>query len=128
MLCRFYKISIILTSFIFLTGFMPITSLIGPGATIISSGNVYKAGAQFYIDQQIKKKTGKNSLAFFKEEVTKKKEKKNFNEDFKKLVENRIEKTHKKILEQNNNKEFRKKFKLLVEKRIKNSREQLSLE
>ena len=56
------KLSKILT-FIFLftitTGFIPIFALIGPGVTVISSGNVYKAGAQYLIDQNVKKKLAK---------------------------------------------------------------------
>ena len=69
-----FKILTILASFFFLTGFTPILSVIGPGVTILTSGNIYKASAQFLIDQGIKKKTGKNSLMLVKEELEKKKQ------------------------------------------------------
>ena len=62
MIFRMFKIFTILISFIFLTGFTPLISIVGPGVTAITSGNIYKASMQFMIDQGIKKKTGKNSL------------------------------------------------------------------
>ena len=70
---RLFKIFTILVSFLFLTGFTPLLSVLGPGVTVITSGNIYKATAQFIIDQSIKKKTGKNSLTLVKEELDKKK-------------------------------------------------------
>jgi len=76
MIFKFTKIIFFITSFIFLTGFVQIASLLGPGVTIFSSGNVYKAGAQFLIDNEIKKKTGKNPLALVKEEMAKQNDKK----------------------------------------------------
>jgi hypothetical protein len=38
------------------TGFIPIFSLIGPGVTVLSSGNIYKAGTQYLLDHTMKKK------------------------------------------------------------------------
>ena len=107
---RLFKIFTILVSFLFLTGFTPFISILGPGVTVITSGNIYKATAQFIIDQSIKKKTGKNSLTLVKEELDKKKNKKEFNEELRNLVEKRINITRKKLEEQ----ELRK----LVKKRI----------
>ena len=107
---RLFKIFTILVSFLFLTGFTPFVSILGPGVTVLTSGNIYKATAQFIIDQSIKKKTGKNSLTLVKEGLDKKKNKNEFNEELRKLVEKRIKKTRKKLDEQ----ELRK----LVKKRI----------
>ena len=76
---RLFKIFTILVSFLFLSGFTPIISILGPGVTVLTSGNFYKATAQFMIDQGIKKKTGKNSLTLVKEELDKKNKKKNLN-------------------------------------------------
>ena len=64
---RLFRILTIILSFFFLTGFVPILSLVGPSVTAITSGNIYKASAQFIINQHIEKKTGKNSLALIKE-------------------------------------------------------------
>ena len=90
----------------------------GPGVTIASSGNFYKAGLQYIVDSTIKKKTGKNSLAFVKEEVIKHNNKKDFNLKFNKLVEKRIALTHKKLIKQNNQKRFKEDLKRLIEKRF----------
>ena len=57
--------SLLLVSFFFLTGFVPLASIIGPGVTVLTSGNIYKATAQFMIDQSIKKKTKGNVLNIF---------------------------------------------------------------
>ena len=97
---RLFKIFTILVSFLFLTGFTPFVSIIGPGVTVLTSGNIYKATAQFIIDQSIKKKTGKNSLTLVKEELDKKKNKNEFNEELRNLVEKRIKMTRKKLEEQ----------------------------
>ena len=116
---RLFKIFTILVSFLFLTGFTPFISILGPGVTVITSGNIYKATAQFIIDQSIKKKTGKNSLTLVKEELDKKKNKNEFNEELRNLVEKRIKMTRKKLEEQ----ELRK----LVKKRIQITRSIINL-
>ena len=116
---RLFKIFTILLSFLFLTGFTPLVSILGPGVTVITSGNIYKATAQFIIDQSIKKKTGKNSLTLVKEELDKKKNKNEFNEELRNLVERRIKMTRKKLEEQ----ELRK----LVKKRIHITRSIINL-
>ena len=116
---RLFKIFTILVSFLFLTGFTPFISILGPGVTVLTSGNFYKATAQFIIDQSIKKKTGKNSLTLVKEELDKKKNKDEFNEELRNLVEKRIKMTRKKLEEQ----ELRK----LVKKRIHITRSIINL-
>ena len=116
---RLLKIFTILVSFLFLTGFTPFVSILGPGVTVLTSGNIYKATAQFIIDQSIKKKTGKNSLTLVKEELDKKKNKNEFNEELRNLVEKRIKMTRKKLDEQ----ELRK----LVKKRIHITRSIINL-
>ncbi len=90
MINKYLKIILILTSFLFTTGFLPLAAVIGPATTIFTSGNVYKATAQFIIDQSIKKKTGKNSLMLVKEEIEEKQSEKNLNKELRKLVEKRI--------------------------------------
>ena len=116
---RLFKILTILVSFLFLTGFTPFVSILGPGVTALTSGNIYKATAQFIIDQSIKKKTGKNSLTLVKEELDKKKNKNEFNEELRNLVERRIKVTRQKLEEQ----ELRK----LVKKRIQITRSIINL-
>ena len=116
---RLFKIFTILVSFLFLTGFTPFVSILGPGVTVLTSGNIYKATAQFIIDQSIKKKTGKNSLTLVKEELDKRENNDEFNEELRILVEKRIKMTRKKLEEQ----ELRK----LVKKRIHITRSIINL-
>ena len=120
---RLLRILIIIMSFFFLTGFVPILSLVGPSVTALTSGNMYKASAQFIINQRIEKETGKNSLTLIKEtlvEETKKKIKKNsFDDDLKQLVETRIKITRQKLENQNLQK--------LVKKRLEITRSILNL-
>jgi len=123
MILKLFRIALFSVTFIFLTGFLPFSAMLGPGITIASSGNVYKASAQFLIDHQIKKKTGKNSFDYVKEEVTKKNINTDVNEELRKLVEARIKIVHKKLIQQNSQKEFKQ----LLEKRIKIAHKKLNL-
>ena len=111
---RSFRILIIILSFFFLTGFVPILSLVGPSVTVITSGNIYKASAQFIVNQRIEKETGKNSLTLIKEtlvEETDKKIKKNsFDEDLRQLVETRIKMTRQKLDNQNLQKLLKKRI------------------
>ena len=123
MVTKLLRILTIILSFFFLTGFMPILSFVGPGVTALSSGNIYKASAQYFINKKIEKETGKNSLTlvktFVEDEINKKSQKNSFEEDLKKLVEKRIKMTRKKLDDQNLQK--------LVKKRIKITRSALKL-
>ena len=120
---RLLRILTFITSFFFLTGFVPIFSFIGPGVTALTSGNVYKASAQFIINQRIEKETGKNSLTLIKETLVDEKDKKikvnSFDEDLRQLVETRIKMTRQKLNNQNLQK--------LLKKRIKVTRSMLDL-
>ena len=125
MVLKLLRIFIIIISFFFLTGFISVFSILGPSVTAITSGNLYKAGAQFIINQSIEKETGKNSLTFIKEEINKNlikdeiKKNNSFNEDLRQLVEKRIKITRQKLENQN--------LKKLVKKRIIVTRSKLNL-
>ena len=120
---RLFRILTITLSFFFLTGFVPILSLVGPGVTVLTSGNVYKASAQFIVNQRIEKETGKNSLTLIKEtlveETDKKMQNNSFDEDLRQLVETRIKMTRQKLNNQNLQK--------LLKKRIELTRSMLNL-
>ena len=120
---RLLRILTIIISFFFLTGFVPF-SIIGPSLTVLTSGNIYKAGAQFIINQRIEKETGKNSLTLIKETLAKetieeKNQKNSFNDDLRQLVETKIKMTRKKLNHQNLQK--------IVKKRINVTRSILNL-
>ena len=111
---RLFRILTVMMSFFFLTGFAPIFSFIGPGVTALTSGNVYKASAQFIINQRIEKETGKNSLTLIKETLTEetdiKIKKNSFDEDLRQLVEARIKMTRQKLDNQNLQKLLKKRI------------------
>ena len=118
---RLFRIYTILLSFFFLTGFVPIMSFVGPSLTVLTSGNVYKAGAHFIVNQQIEKETGKNSFTLIKETLVKEEKikKNSFDEDLRQLVETRIKMTRQKLENQNLQK--------LLKKRIEVTRSILNL-
>ena len=111
---RLFRILTIILSFFFLTGFVPILSFVGPGVTALTSGNVYKAGAQYIINQRIEKETGKNSLALIKDTLIEEKDNKikknSFDEDLRQLVETRIKMTRQKLDNQNLQKLLKKRI------------------
>ena len=113
---RLFRILTVIVSFFFLTGFVPILSFIGPSVTALTSGNVYKASAQFIINQRIEKETGKNSLTFIKETLVEETDKKikinSFDEDLRQLVETRIKITRQKLDNQNLQKLLKKRIKV----------------
>ena len=111
---RLFRILTIILSFFFLTGFVPILSFIGPSVTVLTSGNVYKASAQYIINQRIEKETGKNSLTLIKETLVEETDKKikinSFDEDLRQLVETRIKITRQKLDNQNLQKLLKKRI------------------
>ena len=125
MILKLLRIFTIILSFFFLTGFVSIFSVLGSGITAVTSGNLYKAGAQFIINQSIEKETGKNSLTLIKDEINKNlikediKKPNSLNEDLRQLVEYRIKITRQKLENQNLQK--------LVNKRILVTRSKLNL-
>ena len=118
---RLLRICTILMSFFFLTGFVPIMSIVGPSLTVLTSGNVYKASAHFIVNQRIEKETGKNSFTLIKETLVKEEKikKNSFDEDLRQLVETRIKMTRQKLDNQNLQK--------LLKKRIEVTRSILNL-
>ena len=111
---RLFRILTIILSFFFLTGFVPILSFVGPGVTALTSGNIYKASAQYLINQRIEKETGKNSLTLIKETLIEETDKKikinSFDEDLRQLVETRIKMTRQKLDHQNLQKLLKKRI------------------
>ena len=116
---KLFRILTVILSFFFLTGFVPILSFVGPGVTALTSGNIYKASAQYIINKRIEKETGKNSLTLIKDSLIKdtlieEKDKQmkinSFDEDFRQLVETRIKMTRQKLDNQNLQKLLKKRI------------------
>ena len=118
MILRFLKINLFLSLLLFLTGFVPLPAVLGPAITAATSGNLVKATAQLVFDKEFKKKTGKSSIGYITEEVSKNNQENHFNKNFKDLIEKRVKIVHQKLVDQNNEAKIIKDFKLLVEKRV----------
>ena len=63
MILKLSKIGLFLTSFLLLTGFVPLQAVLGPTITAATSGNFVKATAQLVFDSEFKKKLAKVLLA-----------------------------------------------------------------
>ena len=83
---------------IFLSGCVQTTSLLGPGLTVATTGNVFQAGLQYGANTAIKNETGKDLFSHIKDKVDEKKDEKKFYAEFRLLLENRINTTRKKFI------------------------------
>ena len=83
---------------IFLSGCVQTTSMLGPGITIATTGNVFQAGLQYGANTAIKNETGKDVFSHIKDKVDEKKDEKKFYAEFRLLLENRINNTRKKFI------------------------------
>ena len=95
---KFLKTSFLFLSLIFLNGCLQSTTILGPGVTLVSTGNVTQAGFQHVANSAIKNETGKDALTLVKDAVEEDHKKRKFSRDFKKMVEKRVLEARKKIL------------------------------
>ena len=94
---RFLKTLLILSTIIFLNGCIQATSLLGPGLTIATTGNVLQAGFQYGANSVIERETGKNTFEHFQDAVDNQSKNKKFQEKFTNLLEKRFELTREKL-------------------------------
>ena len=83
---------------IFLSGCVQTTSMLGPGITIATTGNVFQAGLQYGANTAIKNETGKDVFSHIKDKVDEKKGEKKFYAEFRLFLEKRINATRKKFI------------------------------
>ena len=95
---KFLKTSFLFLSLIFLNGCLQSTTMLGPGVTLVTTGNVTQAGFQYVANSAIKNETGKDALTLVKDAVEEEHNKRKFSKDFKKMVEKRVLNARKKIL------------------------------
>ena len=95
---KIFKIFFVIFSLITLTGCIQTTSLLGPGVTVATTGNVFQAGLQYGANTALKNETGKDVLSHIKDTVDEKNKEKKFHVKLKQLLENRIENTRQKLL------------------------------
>ncbi len=83
---------------VILSGCIQTTSLLGPGITVATTGNVLQAGLQYGANTALKKETGKDALTYIKDAVDEKNKEKKLHVKLKQLIESRIEITRQKLL------------------------------
>ena len=82
---------------VILSGCIQTTSLLGPGITVATSGNVLQAGLQYGANTALKNETGKDVITHIKDTVDEKNEEKKLHVKLKQLIESRIEITRQKL-------------------------------
>ena len=92
------KISFFIFTLIFLSGCIQTTSVLGPGVTVATTGNIFQAGFQYGANSAIKKETGKDVLSHIKDTVDEPNKKKKIQAKLKKMLENKIKTTRLKLL------------------------------
>ena len=95
---KILNIFFVILVLIFLSGCIQTTSLLGPGVTIATTGNVIQAGFQYGANTAIKNETGKDVLTHIKDKVDEQNQENKFYVQLKQLIENRIETTRQKLL------------------------------
>ena len=95
---KILKIFFVIFVLTLLSGCFQTTSLLGPGITIATTGNVIQAGFQYGANTAIKNETGKDVLTHIKDKVDEQNKEKKFYVQLKELLENRIETTRQKLL------------------------------
>ena len=95
---KIFKIFFVIFSLIILTACIQTTSLLGPGVTVATTGNVFQAGLQYGANTALKNETGKDVLSHIKDTVDEKNKEKKFHVKLRQLIENRIETTRQKLL------------------------------
>ena len=95
---EFKKIYFLVLISIMLTGCIQSTTLLGPGITIATTGNIMQAGLQYSANSAIKKETGKDALTHLKDVVVEKQDNKKLEKKIKNVAKNTINKVKRKLL------------------------------
>tara|TARA_X000000368_G_scaffold176598_1_gene139287 strand:- start:117 stop:413 length:297 start_codon:yes stop_codon:yes gene_type:complete len=95
---KFKKIYFLVLITMFLSGCMQSSALLGPGITIMTTGNVMQAGFQYGANSAIKKETGKDAITHLKNVVDEKQESQKLEKKIKNIAKNTIDKVKKKLL------------------------------
>ena len=94
---KFQKIYFLAIIFIFLSGCIQSTALLGPSVTLATTGNVMQAGLQYGANTAIKNETGKDALTHLKDAVGEEQDSQKVEKKIKKFVKNTIDTISKKL-------------------------------
>ena len=95
---KFSKILFTLFLIIFLNGCIQTASLLGPGVTVATTGNIMQAGFQYGANTAIKKETGKGTLEHIKDAVDNENKNKKFKLKFSEVIKKKTQNIKQKFL------------------------------
>jgi hypothetical protein len=95
---KIFKIYFLILISISLSGCIQSTALLGPGVTIVTTGNVMQAGFQYGAHTAIKNETGKDVITHLKDVVEEEQDNKKLELTIKDIATNTFEKVKKKLL------------------------------
>ena len=95
---RFKKIYFLVLITMLLSGCMQSSALLGPGITIMTTGNVMQAGFQYGANSAIKKETGKDAITHLKNVMDEEQESQKLEKKIKNIAKSTIDKVKKKLL------------------------------
>ena len=95
---KFKKIYFLILISTILTGCIQSTTLLGPGITIATTGNIMQAGLQYSANTAIKNETGKDALTHLRDAVEEEKDIQKFENKIKDLAKNTIDRVKKKLI------------------------------
>ena len=95
---KFSKILFTLFLIIFLNGCIQTASLLGPGVTVATTGNIMQAGFQYGANTAIKKETGKGTLEHIKDAVDNQNKNKKFKLKFLEVIKKKTQNIKQKYL------------------------------
>ena len=94
---KYKKIYFLVLITMFLSGCMQSSALLGPGITIMTTGNVMQAGFQYGANTAIKNETGKDALTHLKDAVEEEQDSQKIEKKIKNITKNTIERVKKKL-------------------------------
>ena len=95
---KFKKIYFLVLISMLLSGCMQSSALLGPGITIMTTGNVMQAGFQYGANSAIKKETGKDAITHLKNVVDEEQGSQKLEKKIKNIAKNTFYKVKKKLL------------------------------
>jgi len=95
---KFKKIYFLVLISMLLSGCMQSSALLGPGITIVTTGNVMQAGLQYGANSAIKKETGQDAITHLKNVVEEEEKGKKLEKKIKNIAKNTINKVKDKII------------------------------
>ena len=95
---KFKKIYFLVLIFVFLSGCVQSTALLGPSVTIATTGSIMQAGLQYGAVTAIKNETGKDVITHLKDTVNEEKDSQKLEEKIRNITKNTIDKVKRKLL------------------------------